>query len=1292
MAELTVTSTADSGEGTLRAAISAAQDGDVILFDPIVFPPGQTTSILLSSYLVITKNVSIYGGVPDGQGGYTSGATKRYYVYRDVEGTRTKVYLDDEHPAMEDETVLFDLVCRVALDGQGVTRIFVFGSTSYPNPIVTLTGASFVSGDGSVVGGAIYAGNSSQVTFRECSISSSGRNGGGFNVEKTSVVVLYDSVVSNCAAMNGGGFSCSGTSSTTLNDCIIAGCSATSTGAGIYCVESSSITLNRCAIINCSATNGAAVYSLGDGARDFNDCVFENCSATTAAGVIYTRYTTRNTFDGCSFIGCSATANGGVLYAMEESQNEFVGCRFTSCSANYGGVARADTFSRNSFVACSFTSCNSAVSGGVCQAVNHSQNSFDDCAFEECSATGSGGAFILEAVSQNAFNSCRFTLCTGSAGGAVRCNADTQNAFHDCRFESCSANNGGGAVYVASNAQNEFHGCRFERCSSSSGGAIRNMGNAFNSFDGCAFEECSATSSGGAIYSQSNARNTFETPCVFKDCDAQYGSGVYDNTLQWSNVETSTFENCGYAAASLPSQQTVRYFTSTADSGDGSLRATITAARNNDIIQPDPTVFTNGAIININLSSAIVVDKRLYLRGAGRRIVLDGQGASRVLTLNASTATLVASDVDIVNGNDVGSNGAAIYISGSGGLTFVRSNIAGNYGVKLFHATDTAGTRLVSCFVQNNVGTSSLVNAYYVAYNTTIAGNYVGGVAKEFPATSTRTVNSINGNVYSNVGFVSAPPDSLAEANWNKDLWKSWNLSLTDESDYANGAEELNEIDALIAGDDADYDYEGFPRKPYKTTEQLGGALGAFEMRGNAKLVLNANDSGAGSLRQTITSAQDGDAILFSYAFFPKNETTAILLSSTLSVAKTVEIDGDGRVALDGQNSIRVCAMGDTDKSPHVKGLSIRDGAYANGAGLVLRGGASTVTNCIIEDCSATSACGGVYGTGNAVATLNNCIIRNNTAGTSGGGVYANNTSNLTLNDCAITNNSANTTGGGVNVSSTGTATFNNCVITNNSTNANGGALFTNGGTVVFNNTTATGNTTASTDQTLVGVVINAGTVTLNDSILEVLRTYSGVSVNVSGGVSTVGNLRLIARDDVLATVTIADGAALTITDAATIPTGSTFTSPGIGMIGKGSGVDLSSATLTNILVCEIGAGVVSVSGTKIGDCYTINIVSTDNTKSVLIEYKKEGDSSWTIAENVFIGASYSASIDGDCSFRVFDGATFQSVAIKVYGVYHEMAANVTVGYVKATGTVGYVKATGKVGAIKATGRVGYLQ
>ena len=60
--QITISSSADSGQGTLRWALSNAQAGDTIIFDPTVFPPSQPTTISVKSQLPnLVGNLTIDG-------------------------------------------------------------------------------------------------------------------------------------------------------------------------------------------------------------------------------------------------------------------------------------------------------------------------------------------------------------------------------------------------------------------------------------------------------------------------------------------------------------------------------------------------------------------------------------------------------------------------------------------------------------------------------------------------------------------------------------------------------------------------------------------------------------------------------------------------------------------------------------------------------------------------------------------------------------------------------------------------------------------------------------------------------------------------------------------------------------------------------------------------------------------------------------------------------------------------------------------------------------------------------
>ena len=334
-----VTSTADSGAGSLRQAIADANDGDVILFDADVFPAGQTTSILLSSYLSVNKSVSIYGGFNDGNGGYTSGAEKRFYVYRDVEGVKTKVYITDETPAQEGETVLFENVCRVALDGQATqdpeaadewtgwtgsrcaiiihsaNKINIYGlafanglsSTSEIPPLVAIDGqttptndlifkdCAFVNGINTAgYCGGIRARYAVAPTFNDCEFNnnkSKQYGGGSFYSTGNATSILNRCVIANSKSDNGGGLYSASKSQNTLNDCTISGCSATTYGGGVYAGSSSICTFTGCTITgNTAISSSGGIYGYTTGALNLNDCAIkDNITSGTSKDInVYT--------------------------------------------------------------------------------------------------------------------------------------------------------------------------------------------------------------------------------------------------------------------------------------------------------------------------------------------------------------------------------------------------------------------------------------------------------------------------------------------------------------------------------------------------------------------------------------------------------------------------------------------------------------------------------------------------------------------------------------------------------------------------------------------------------------------------------------------------------------------------------------------------------------------------------------------------------------------------------------------------------------------------------------------
>ncbi len=199
-------------------------------------------------------------------------------------------------------------------------------------------------------------------------------------------------------------------------------------------------------------------------------------------------------------------------------------------------------------------------------------------------------------------------------------------------------------------------------------------------------------------------------------------------------------------------------------------------------------------------------------------------------------------------------------------------------------------------------------------------------------------------------------------------------------------------------------------------------------------LVTSTNDSGAGTLRNTVAAAAAGDTIQFDPNLRNGAGQIAISLTSGAIALPNVTVDGDiaytghaldgkADVTIDGStnnSSIFTIASGATLKSltlTHGAGTII--GASRLGGDVYITGGTVTITDTSIT--AGTATFGGGLRVDSATVTLTRCTVSGNAvtaAGTaSGGGIYASN-STLTLTDSTVSNNTAKTNGGGIYVSS----------------------------------------------------------------------------------------------------------------------------------------------------------------------------------------------------------------------------------------------------------------------------------
>jgi predicted outer membrane repeat protein len=228
--------------------------------------------------------------------------------------------------------------------------------------------------------------------------------------------------------------------------------------------------------------------------------------------------------------------------------------------------------------------------------------------------------------------------------------------------------------------------------------------------------------------------------------------------------------------------------------------------------------------------------------------------------------------------------------------------------------------------------------------------------------------------------------------------------------------------------------------------------------------VINTNDTGIGSLRAAITSANAAPTVVNNINFTVSGTIT--LGSSLPAIANTspgsLTIDGSGQaITVDGANSFQI--------------LSVNSGATL------------TLHNLTIANGSAEPvpfAGGGILNDG--TLTVTNSTFSGNSAGIRGGGVFTSGT--MTVTNTTFSGNSAPGSGGGI--ANDGTLTVTNSTFSGNTVIHDGGGI-ENDGTLTVTNSTFFGNSA--------GGLIGGGAI-LNESAGTLKVTNSTFFENSSGG------------------------------------------------------------------------------------------------------------------------------------------------------------------------------------------------
>lgn len=295
----------------------------------------------------------------------------------------------------------------------------------------------------------------------------------------------------------------------------------------------------------------------------------------------------------------------------------------------------------------------------------------------------------------------------------------------------------------------------------------------------------------------------------------------------------------------------------------------------------------------------------------------------------------------------------------------------------------------------------------------------------------------------------------------------------------------------------------------------------------NSITVINADDSGTGSLRQAIADICPGGTITFDTSLSGQT----IALASTLSIGKDITIDGSSlssNIKLDGASSLPILVGIGNENLITIKNIDFSNAQYginhSFGALQVINSSFSgndtgiqsetqlTITNTSfsenatgivnfgvlqVEDSSFSNNGRGIYNEEVFDLSLpgDATIVRSSFTQNYQGGIK-NQNGTLTVTNSSFTNNTSEYGGG---IENNGTSSVSNSQFTNNTVTQVGGGIF-NSGNLTLTTSTFTGNNSGE----------NGGGIYSSGGMEAVSSTFSGnTAVNLGGGISVVGGVDL---------------------------------------------------------------------------------------------------------------------------------------------------------------------------------------
>jgi len=496
-----VTSISDSGPGTLRDAITQANAAAGV--DTIKFKlPTDSTLLLTTGPISITDSINITG----------PGAGK------------------------------------LTISGNNSSRIFEISDGTATVKTATISGLSFVDGNGAA-GGAIFSEEAFVMTNCVVATSISSGSGGGLHVSTPGKISITGTkFIGNQASSNGGALylrilGTGATGSIQITNCLISGNASGGRGGGLYArisVGNGNLTVDKTTISNNTAATGGGGAWLGDFAPglDNNDGTPDDGKLTIKNSVITgNRLSGANSRGGGLYLvdgnhtiqntqisdNTALLKGGGIFVSGDQDSFKMLAVKVsgnTTTDSTPDTTGGAGVYLNGGHVvtiqSSSFTGNRSASSGGAIQVrggVSTGANGFSvkitGTTFSSNLSAGNGAAVDVDIINGGTTQDIPLTILSSKF------------------FDNFSGNSGGGVSFHRASGALSVTGSVFSgNRAGNDGGAMDTTGGAATTIKSTMFTGNVSASEGGALYLRSTAATTIMASTFMRNSSFIRGGAI----------------------------------------------------------------------------------------------------------------------------------------------------------------------------------------------------------------------------------------------------------------------------------------------------------------------------------------------------------------------------------------------------------------------------------------------------------------------------------------------------------------------------------------------------------------------------------------------------------------------------------------------------------------------------------------------------------------------------------------------------------------------------------------------